>query len=141
MTLNDSEILVLQTIVMKLNEHDSMAWIHSHQTNKKKPMEVRNFYRIKGKIKSSTAKRKFELLKNGIWEQHIERIDQLETILKFSWENYHREQNPIRRQHILDSIAGIQPLLSAYYSASQEVIENDTEKGVSDKGHIPKLPI
>lgn len=140
MTLNDSEILVLQTIVMKLNEHDSMAWIHSHQTNKKKPMEVRNFYRIKGKIKSSTAKRKFELLKNGIWEQHIERIDQLETILKFSWENYHREQNPIRRQHILDSIAGIQPLLSAYYSASQEVIENDTEKGVQDTGHIPKLP-
>jgi hypothetical protein len=125
---------------MKLNEHDSMAWIHSHQTNKKKPMEVRNFYRIKGKIKSSTAKRKFELLKNGIWEQHIERIDQLETILKFSWENYHREQNPIRRQHILDSIAGIQPLLSAYYSASQEVIENDTEKGVQDTGHIPKLP-
>lgn len=140
MTLNDSEILVLQTIVMKLNEHDSMAWIHSHQTNKKKPMEVRNFYRIKGKIKSSTAKRKFELLKNGIWEQHIERIDQLETILKFSWENYHREQNPIRRQHILDSIAGIQPLLSAYYSASQEVIENDTEKGVQNTGHIPKLP-
>jgi len=140
LTLNDSEILVLQTIVMKLNEHDSMAWIHSHQTNKKKPMEVRNFYRIKGKIKSSTAKRKFELLKNGIWEQHIERIDQLETILKFSWENYHREQNPIRRQHILDSIAGIQPLLSAYYSASQEVIENDTEKGVQDTGHIPKLP-
>tara|TARA_R100001530_G_C4270973_1_gene143120 strand:+ start:129 stop:509 length:381 start_codon:yes stop_codon:yes gene_type:complete len=125
---------------MKLNEHDSMAWIHSHQTNKKKPMEVRNFYRIKGKIKSSTAKRKFELLKNGIWEQHIERIDQLETILKFSWENYHREQNPIRRQHILDSIAGIQPLLSAYYSASQEVIENDTEKGVQNTGHIPKLP-
>ena len=140
MVLNDSEILVLQTIVMKLNEHDSMAWIHSHQTNKKKPMEVRNFYRIKGKIKSSTAKRKFELLKNGIWEQHIERIDQLETILKFSWENYHREQNPIRRQHILDSIAGIQPLLSAYYSASQEVIENDTEKGVQNTGHIPKLP-
>ena len=140
MTLNDSEILVLQTIVMKLTEHDSMAWIHSHQTNKKKPMEVRNFYRIKGKIKSSTAKRKFELLKNGIWEQHIERIDQLETILKFSWENYHREQNPIRRQHILDSIAGIQPLLSAYYSASQEVIENDTEKGVQNTGHIPKLP-
>jgi len=140
LTLNDSEILVLQTIVMKLNEHDSMAWIHSHQTNKKKPMEVRNFYRIKGKIKTSTAKRKFELLKNGIWEQHIERIDQLETILKFSWENYHREQNPIRRQHILDSIAGIQPLLSAYYSASQEVIENDTEKGVQNTGHIPKLP-
>lgn len=140
MALNDSEVLVLQTIVMRFNEHDSMAWIHSHQTNRKKPMEVRQFYRIKGKLKGSTQKRKFELQKIGLWEQHIERIDQLETILKLSWENYHREQNPTRRQNILDSIAGIQPLLSAYYSASQEVIENDTEKGVSDKGHISKLP-
>ena len=141
MTLNDSEVLVLQTIVMRFNEHDSLEWIRSHQTNRQKPMEVRQFYRIKGKLKGSTQKRKFELQKKGLWDQHIERIDQLETILKLSWENYHREQNPTRRQHILDSIAGIQPLLSAYYSASQEVIENDTEKGVSDKGHIPKLPI
>ena len=141
MALNDSEVLVLQTIVMRFNEHDSLEWIRSHQTNRQKPMEVRQFYRIKGKLKGSTQKRKFELQKKGLWDQHIERIDQLETILKLSWENYHREQNPTRRQHILDSIAGIQPLLSAYYSASQEVIENDTEKGVSDKGHIPKLPI
>jgi len=141
LTLNDSEVLVLQTIVMRFNEHDSLEWIRSHQTNRQKPMEVRQFYRIKGKLKGSTQKRKFELQKKGLWDQHIERIDQLETILKLSWENYHREQNPTRRQHILDSIAGIQPLLSAYYSASQEVIENDTEKGVSDKGHIPKLPI
>ncbi len=126
---------------MRFNEHDSLEWIRSHQTNRQKPMEVRQFYRIKGKLKGSTQKRKFELQKKGLWDQHIERIDQLETILKLSWENYHREQNPTRRQHILDSIAGIQPLLSAYYSASQEVIENDTEKGVSDKGHIPKLPI
>ena len=132
MTLNDSEVLVLQTIVMRFNEHDSLEWIRSHQTNRQKPMEVRQFYRIKGKLKGSTQKRKFELQKKGLWDQHIERIDQLETILKLSWENYHREQNPTRRQHILDSIAGIQPLLSAYYSASQEVIENDTEKGVSD---------
>ena len=140
MTLNDSEVLVLQTIVMRFNEHDSLEWIRSHQTNRQKPMEVRQFYRIKGKLKGSTQKRKFELQKKGLWDQHIERIDQLETILKLSWENYHREQNPTRRQHILDSIAGIQPLLSAYYSASQEVIENDTQKGVSDKGHIHKLP-
>ena len=79
MALNDSEILVLQTIVMRFNEHDSMAWIHSHQTNKKKPMEIRQFYRIKGKLKGSTQKRKFELQKIGLWEQHIERIDQLEN--------------------------------------------------------------
>ena len=90
MPLNDSELLVMQTIVMRLNEKESLAWIRSHQDTKKK-MEVRSFYRIKGKIKASSEKRKFELQKNGLWEQHLERIDQLETALKFSWENFHRE--------------------------------------------------
>ena len=136
MTLNDSEILVMQTIIMKLNEPESLAWIRSHQSNRKKPMEVRSFNRIKGTLKSTTDKRKFELQKQGLWQQHIERIDQLETILKFSWQNYHRANDPIKKQRILDSIVSIQPLLSVYYSASQEVIETDANKNIQDSGHI-----
>ena len=126
----------MQTIIMKLNEPESLAWIRSHQTNKKKPMEVRAFYRIKGTLKSTTDKRKFELQKQGLWQQHIERIDQLETILKFSWQNYHRTTEPMNKQRILESITAIQPLLSAYYGASQEVIETDANKNIQDSGHI-----
>ena len=85
----------MQTIVMKLNEKESLAWIRSHQETKKK-MEIRTFYRIKGKLKSTTEKRKFELQKNGLWEQHLERIDQLETALKFSWENKNRHWTNIK---------------------------------------------
>lgn len=130
----------MQTMVMRLNEADSLAWIHAHQENVKKKMDRRRFYRIKGKLKSTTEKRKFELQKQGLWEQHLERIDQLETAIKFSWENYHREQNPTRRQKILDSIVAIQPLLSTYYAATQEVIEHDAEKGIQNTGHLSKLP-
>ena len=140
MALNDTEILVMQTMVMRLNEVDSLAWIHAHQENVKKKMDRQRFYRIKGKLKATTEKRKFELQKQGLWEQHLERIDQLETAIKFSWENYHWEQNPTRRQKILDSIVAIQPLLSTYYAASQEVIEHDTEKGIQNTGHLSKLP-
>ena len=140
MTLNDSEILVMQTTVMKLNEAESLAWIRSHQTSRQKPMEVRSFYRIKGKLKSLTDKRKFDLQKQGLWEQHLERIDQLETILKFSWQNYHRTTEPMDKQRILESITSIQPLLSAYYGASQEVIETDANKNVQNTGHISELP-
>jgi len=140
MTLNDSEILVMQTIVMKLNEAESLAWIRSHQTSRQKPMEVRSFYRIKGKLKSLTDKRKFDLQRQGLWEQHLERIDQLETILKFSWQNYHRITDPAGKQRILESITAIQPLLSAYYGASQEVIETDANKNIQNTGHISKLP-
>ena len=140
MALNDTEILVMQTMVMRLNEVDSLAWIHAHQENVKKKMDRQRFYRIKGKLKSTTEKRKFELQKQGLWEQHLERIDQLETAIKFSWENYHREQEPSKRQKILDSIVAIQPLLSTYYAATQEVIEHDAEKGIQNTGHLSKLP-
>ena len=140
MPLNDSEILVMQTIVMKLNEAESLACVRSHQTSRQKPMEVRTFYRIKGKLKSLTDKRKFDLQKQGLWEQHLERIDQLETILKFSWQNYHRTTEPMNKQKILESITAIQPLLSAYYGASQEVIETDANKNIQDTGYLSKLP-
>ena len=124
---------------MKLNEAESLAWIRSHQTSRQKPMEIRTFYRIKGKLKSLTDKRKFDLQKQGLWEQHLERIDQLETILKFSWQNYHRTTEPMNKQRILESITAIQPLLSAYYGASQEVIETDANKVIQDTGHISNI--
>ncbi len=124
---------------MKFNEVESLAWINSHLPKKAKKMEARTFYRIKGRLKATTDKRKFDLQKQGLWEQHLERIDQLETILKFSWQNYHRSETPVARQRILDSISAIQPLLSAYYSASQEVIEHDAQKNVQDTGFISEF--
>ena len=135
MALSDTQVLVMQTIVMKLNETEALAWIHSHQ-QKKKPIKRATFYRLKAGLKSLSGKRKFELQRAGLWEQHLERIDQLETILKFSWQNYHRTTDPIQRQKILDSISAIQPLLSTYYAASQEVIETDAQKDIQNTGHI-----
>ena len=139
MSLNDTQILVMQSIVMKLNESESLAWIHSHQPNKKKPINRATYYRIKAKLKATGEKRKFELQKQGLWEQHLERIDQLETILKFSWQNYHRTTDTMNKQRILESITAIQPLLSAYYGASQEVIETDANKVIQDTGHISNI--
>ena len=71
MTLNDSEVLVMQTMIMKLSEAESLAWVRSHQPkdNKKKPMSIATYYRIKGRLKSITDQRKFELQKQGLWEQ------------------------------------------------------------------------
>lgn len=138
MTLNETEILVMQTIIMKLNEAESLAWVRSHLPPKKK-MDRSTFYRIKGRIVASADKRKFELQKKGLWEQHLERIDQLETTLKFSWQNYHRETDITKKQRILDSISNLQPLLSAYYGASQEVIERDVQKDIQITGHISDI--
>ena len=78
MPLNDIDIHVMQTMIMRFNEDESLAWINSHLPKKAKKMSIRVFYRIKGKLKSTTDKRKFDLQKQGLWEQHLERIDQLE---------------------------------------------------------------
>tara|TARA_R110002020_G_scaffold8222_3_gene33429 strand:+ start:2732 stop:3157 length:426 start_codon:yes stop_codon:yes gene_type:complete len=139
MALNETEVLVMQTIIMKLNEAESLAWVRSHLPKKKKPIDRSTYYRLKGKIIASADKRKFELQKKGLWEQHLERIDQLETTLKFSWQNYHREQDISKKQRILDSITNMQPLLSAYYAASQEVIERDVQKDIQITGHLSDI--
>lgn len=131
---NDVEILVVQTMVMKLSTKQALAWLTAHGYE----MKESNYYKIKAKVVATTEKRKFELIANGLFEQHIERIDQLETILKLSWENYHRENMPFKKQKILESIATLQPLLSKYYEASQMIIEHDAKRMVNPK-HIPEF--
>ncbi len=112
---------------MRLTEKESLAWLKTHGH----PMEKSKFYQIKAHIKGSAEKRKYELAKEGLWEQHLERIDQLETALKLAWQNYHREQDPSRKVRILETIVNIQPLLSMYYQASQKVVEHDVKKQLS----------
>ena len=123
MSLTDTEILIVHTMVMRLSEKDSLKYL------KKKGSEIklRTLQKIKKKIRDSTNQRKFELARNGLWEQHLERLDQLETILKLAWENYNLEKEPFKRIKILEIISSIQPMLSSYYSLSQRVVENDTE--------------
>ena len=45
-----------------------------------------------------------------------------------------------KKQRILDSIAAIQPLLSTYYSATQEVVEHDATKDIQNTGYLSQLP-
>lgn len=117
---------------MRLSVRESLAWLSSHGHD----MKEAKYHRLKAKIEASVDKRKFNLMSKGLLEQHFERIDQLETIQKLSWENYHREVNPYRKTKILESIRTIQPLLSAYYNATQDVIEYDIRKGVRSNNDL-----
>jgi hypothetical protein len=55
--------------------------------------------------------------------QHLERIKQLELIIKEMWLNYNNEENPSKKVIILQTIAQVRPYLSQYYEASKEVME------------------
>jgi hypothetical protein len=131
---NDLEVLIIQTQVMRLNEKESLAWLKAHG----RETSISTFYRIKGQVKAATEKRKFELMRSGLLEQHFERIDQLETILKLSWENYHRADKILDKQRILDSIMNIQPLLSKYYEATQLISENEAKR-IQSSGYLPPV--
>ena len=135
MTFNDVEICMVHTMVMRLSEKESLAYLKANGFEIASP----TYYKYKAKIKGSANNRKFELMREGLWEQHLERIDQLETILKLSWENFHREKDAYKKQRILDSIAAIQPMLSAYYQATQTVLEYDKNKGLLHNGHLSEL--
>ena len=124
MTFNDREILVVQTMCMRLSEKDSLKWLKSRGHDIKQA----TYHKVKKKIRDSTDKRKFELSREGLWEQHLERIDQLETALKLAWENYHDESDPSKKVRILETVVSIQPLLSMYYQSSQKVIQHDSKK-------------
>ena len=127
----DRENLVIQTMAMRLDPDNALSWLaaRGHKISRA------TFYEDKKKLDSRSQARKFELMGDGLWVQHLERIDQLETIIKLSWENYHHLAKDLKwpqAQKVLDSIADLQPLLSQYYEASQGVIEYDRAQHIQD---------
>lgn len=134
MPFNEKESLVIQTMAMRLNEENSLKWVNTH-LRKGDHMGRSVYWKLRGRIKASSEKRKFRAINEGLLTQHFERIDQLETILSLSWENFHRinAKNPLGAQRILDSIVNIQPLLSQYYEDTQYVIESETPQNVQSQ--------
>ncbi len=128
----DRQTLVIQTMAMRLDPPQAMQWIGSrgHKISRA------TYYKDVKALSTRGQKRKFELMGEGLWVQHLQRIDTLEIVIKLSWENYHHLANLkqyLQAQKVLDSIADMQPLLSQYYEASQGVIEYDRSQA---KGNL-----
>ncbi len=143
-TFTEQDTLVIQCMAMRLTNDESLRWISGHGH----AISQSTLTRTKDRVRTNSEKRKHMAMAEGLLTQHFERIDQLETILKLSWENYHRvlsgmndaKENKAKAysvstaQRILESIASIQPLLSRYYETTQGVIE-------FDKNNKPRLEI
>ena len=130
MVLNDTELLVVHTIAMRLNEKESLEWISSKGVGIKRAQ----LYRIKAHLKSlqheksDTAPSEFLLNNANIW------IERLETILYLSFQNVKNEKDPLKNQKILESIVRMFPTFSAYYEAAtmfkKDSLVNNDEGGV-----------
>lgn len=122
MPLNETERLVVNCLIMRLTEDQSLALLKSrgHELSRA------SFYRIRGTLEAKKLSRLYDIAKSGFVDQHLERIDQLELIQAEMWKNYHLEPNAFRKACILEKIASVQPYLSAYYEASKQLTMQHT---------------
>ena len=81
-------------------------------------------------------KRLYQIAKYGFEEQHLERIDNCELILKLMWQNAMNEKDPYRSTQILKEILSLQPYLSSYYDTTKEVMK---ESNYMKKYYVPEL--
>ncbi len=109
MTFNDTKFLVIQSMAMRLREKEALDWISSQG----KHLSHAQYYRIRKKIKEEKEKRKTSFKSEGLWTSIFGTIDQLEIILKLSWENARKEKDPLKNQKILESITQILPYTTA----------------------------
>ena len=121
---SEIELLVIRTKVMRMTVKDSLEYIRDEGHK----ISQAQYYRILSHIDLVANQRKFDLMGKGLWQQHLQRIEQLETILDLSWVNYTAEVDPSKKQKILESIAVLQPMLSKYYEETQYAIEFDSKR-------------
>jgi hypothetical protein len=102
---------------MRMTEIEAL----SHLKIKGFQISPAKFYRIKKDMEDTMFERLSRIASREFVSQHLERIDQLELVIKEMWRNYEVESNPSKKVVILQAITQVQPLLSQYYEATAEI--------------------
>ena len=123
LTLNETELLVTSTKIMRFSEKEALAYLKS----KNQDISKATYYRILGNVSSQTRQRLYNIAKN-LRDLHMERIDELEKIKKEMWRNYHTESKPYLRVKILKEIKELQPYISAYHESTQSILEETVKQ-------------
>lgn len=123
--VNDRERAIIACEVMGLKEEFALAYLKSEGFE----MSPGHYYRTKGQLEGTIDKRLFEIAKKGFVRQHMQRIQQLEHVEREHWRNYTREKDSYKRSKILEMITNMQPLMSAFYEATKEVMETGQHSG------------
>ena len=122
---------IIQTMVMKLSETESMQYLD----DKGFKISRDSFYRIKRNIQQSRFDRLNLIAKHGFVDQHLERIDQLELINSEYWKLYRETKDTFKKALILEKIAELQTYISPYYDASRYILEKSITRNETEKNH------
>ncbi len=114
---SELEQLALHTIVMKLSEKESLAYFETHDHK----IKSTKYYELKKSLKNGTEKQAHNIASFGLLEQHMKRINNLETIEFEQWECYKKEESENKKSQSLERIGNLQPYISAAYDATRKV--------------------
>jgi hypothetical protein len=136
MTRNDSiKAFIIQTIVMKLSEKESLQYLQDKGFKISSPY----YYTLKKKILQSRFDRLSLIAKQGFVDQHLERIDQLELINQEYWKLYEATKDTFKKALILEKIAELQTYISPYYDASRYVMEHSIKNETKENQSVSIL--
>ena len=121
--LSDRSRAILETIRMRLTEKQSLEYL------KEVGFEIgpATLYREKRKVEQMKLKRLYHIAKIGFQDQHLERIDIYEMGFKMMWQNVLLEKEPYKRNSMIKDILLLQPYLSAYYEATNLIVEKQQQ--------------
>jgi hypothetical protein len=128
---------IIQTIVMRLSEKESLSYLEDKGFKISSPY----YYRLKRKIAESRFVRLSLIAKQGFVDQHLERIDQLETINREYWKLYNAEKNNMNKASILEKIAELQTYISPYYGAAQYIMEKSIKNNNNETKENNSIPV
>src|SRR6266540_2359475 len=103
---------------MRLTRAQALAYLEKEGF----AMSEFTYGRIKRNLKKNQYQRLNFIAGYGFEEQHLERIDTCELMLKLHWQNYWEEPSPYKKSLILREIRELQPLISAYYDSTRSVM-------------------
>jgi DNA repair ATPase RecN len=130
---------IIQTIVMRLSEKESLAYLKDRGFD----ISVPYYYRLKKNIQQSRFDRLSLIAKTQFVEQHLERIDQLELINSEYWKLYRDTKDTFKKALILEKIAELQTYISPYYDASmyvmQKQVESNKQNETKKDNAVPEL--
>jgi hypothetical protein len=116
--------IVIQCLIQKFEDSKTIEILDNHGYR----VSQRTLGRIKRRLKEGEFSELSDIAKQGFMSQHLERIKQLELIIKEMWLNYNNEENPSKKVIILQTIAQVRPYLSQYYEATAEIAKEYCHK-------------
>jgi hypothetical protein len=120
---------IIQCMVTGLSEKHSLDNLSDNGFK----ISRQHFYRLKREIKRSRFDRLNLIAKSQFVDQHLERIDQLETINREYWSLYRKESNTFKKAIILEKITELQTYISPYYDASRYILEKSVKQNENNK--------